>query len=471
VRRIFLAALAALALAAPAAAFTPTDPLAGRQWYLAYDRAFELWAEPPVLAPVKVAVIDSGIDPGHPEFAGKVVASKSFVGGGVTDVDGHGTFVAGEIAAALDNGEGIAGIAFSAQLLIAKVVRPDGTIAPEDEAQAIRWAVAHGARVINLSVGGLRDPADLQRDTYSAAEENAIEYAASKGVVVVAAVGNADEAPSAPWPYASYPAALPHVIGVAALTQSGSVPVFSNRDAVFDDLAAPGVGILSTFPRALTAQRPACADQGYSDCGPQEYVDAEGTSFAAPQVSAAAALLFASRPELTREQVAFLLEHTAVDVGAPGRDSLSGWGRLDVTAALEALSGPLPPRDHYEANDDAGGRAATIFGRTKEIDATVDFWDDPVDVYRIKLQAGQYVSADLRGPAGTNTNLVLWKPGTERVEGRSAAQLAQRATASLRTGANQHLLYRARAGGWYYLEVKLATPGFGAYTLRFSKSP
>jgi len=123
------------------------------------------------------------------------------------------------------------------------------------------------------------------------------------------------------------------------------------------------------------------------------------------------------------------------------------------------------------SGDDAGDRAATIFGRTKEIDATVDFWDDPVDVYRIKLRSGQYVSADLRGPAGTNTNLVLWKPGTERVEGRSAAQLAQRATASLQAGANQHVLYRARAGGWYYLEVKLATPGFGSYTLRFSKSP
>lgn len=469
-RRVFLAALAALALAAPAGAFTPTDPLAGRQWYLGFDRAFDAWAEPPILPPVRVAVIDSGIDPGHPEFAGKVVASKSFVGGGVNDVDGHGTFVAGEIAAALDNGEGIAGIAFPAQLLIAKVVRADGSITPDAEAQAIRWAIAQGARVINLSVGGLRDPADPRRDTYSAVEQDAIEYAASKGVVVVAAVGNSDEAPSEPWPYASYPAALPHVIGVAALAQDGSVPLFSNRDAVFVDLAAPGVGIFSTFPRALTAERPGCVDQGYSDCGPSEYANPEGTSFAAPQVSAAAALLIASRPELTRDQVAFLLEHSAVDVGPSGRDSASGWGRLDVTAALEALSGPLPAPDRYEANDDAGTRAATLYGRTREIAATVDFWDDPVDVYRVKLRRGQYLAAALRGPAGTNTNLVLWKPGTEQVEGRSAAELAQRATASLRAGANQHVLYRARADGWYYLEVKLVTPGFGPYMLSFSKS-
>ena len=89
---------------------------------------------------------------------GRIAAPQSFVGGGITDRQGHGTFVAGLIAAAADNGEGIAGIAFPAQLLIAKVVRSDGTISPEAEAKAIRWAADNGARVINLSLGGLRDP-------------------------------------------------------------------------------------------------------------------------------------------------------------------------------------------------------------------------------------------------------------------------------------------------------------------------
>ncbi len=121
------------------------------------------------------------------------------------------------IAAAADNGEGIAGIAFPAELLVAKVVRPDGTISPEAEAKAIRWAADNGARVINLSLGGLRDPIHRDRDTFSEVEARAISYAYSKGAVLVAAVGNGDEAPKSPWPYASYPAALPHVLGVSAL--------------------------------------------------------------------------------------------------------------------------------------------------------------------------------------------------------------------------------------------------------------
>jgi subtilisin family serine protease len=427
-----------------------------------------------------VAVIDSGIDAGHPEFAGKIAAARSFVGApsDVTDREGHGTFVAGEIAAIANNGVGIAGIAFPAQLVVAKVVGSDGTIAPEVEAKAIRWAVAQGARVINLSLGGLRDPLDPRRDTYSSLEARAVEYATSRGVVVVAAVGNGDEAPRTPWLYASYPAALPHVLGVSALGQDGSIPLFSNRDAIYNDLAAPGAAILSTFPRALTATRPSCPDQGYSDCGSQDYREAEGTSFAAPQVAAAAALVLSVAPQLTADQVTALIEHSAVDMTAstgcprclPWRDPLSGWGRLDVAAALQALNSPLPVPDRYEANDDAGAAAWTLYGDSRQISATLDYWDDQIDVYRIWVRAGERITATLHGPASTDTNLVLWKPGTKRVEGLSLKLQSQRATQSAGQGPNEHLGYRAGAAGWYYLEVKLSTPAFGAYTLRYTKS-
>jgi hypothetical protein len=142
-RALLAAAVAALAGAQVAAAFTPTDPLAPRQWFLASDRAFDAWAEQPALQPIKVAVIDSGIDGGHPEFQGRIAGAKSFVGGSpLTDEQGHGTFIAGEIAAGLNNGQGIAGIAFTSQLLIAKVVRSDGSISLDAEAQGIRWASA-----------------------------------------------------------------------------------------------------------------------------------------------------------------------------------------------------------------------------------------------------------------------------------------------------------------------------------------
>jgi subtilisin family serine protease len=475
-----LAALfaAALVAAAPAAAFTPADPLAAKQWYLTDDHAFDAWATPPPdLVPVRVAIVDSGVDGTLPDFAGRIAESKSFVGGSpLVDTEGHGTFVAGEIAANLDT-QGITGIAYTSQLLIAKVVKPDGTIPLEAEAAAIRWAADQGARVINLSLGGVRDPVHRERDTYSPAEAAAVAYAYGRGALLVAAVGNADEAFAQPWPYASYPAALPHVIGVSALTRSGNVPDFSNRDAVYNDISAPGQGIFSTFPLAMTAQRPGCVDQGYSDCGTDEYRNPEGTSFAAPQVSAAAAVLFAVNPQLTNSQVAYGLEHTADDVNAAtgcprcalGRDPLSGWGRLDVAKAVEALVGPLPPPDRYETNDDAGTQARTMWGKQIKIDATVDYYDDQIDVYRVALSGGEKVDAKLVGGwAGANVSLVLWKPGTRRVEDLRAQKL--RVAQSMAPGSTQRVTFTAPGRGWYYVEVKVTAPGSGPYSLTLSKT-
>jgi serine protease len=479
VRRVLVAALvvAALAVPAAAAAFVTNDPLAPEQWYLVQDRAFDSWLQPPVLAPVKVAVVDSGIDGGHPEFAGRIALAKSFVGGSaLTDEQGHGTFVAGEIAAAMNNGVGIAGIAFPAQLLIAKVVDKDGTISLENESAAIHWAVDHGARVINLSLGGLRDPGEPSNDTYSPLEAAAVSYAVSKGVVVVAAVGNSDQAPATPWNYASYPAALPHVIGVAALAQDGSVPLFSDRDPVYVDLAAPGAGVLSTFPRALTAARPECTDQGYADCAGDEYSGGEGTSFAAPQVSAAAALLIASDPALTSDQVSTLLERSAVDMTptdgchacAIGRDPLTGWGRLDITGALEALAaGPLPTADVREPNDGPGAGASTVWGSAATIEATTDWWDDRIDVYRVYVRAGQRIDASVLGPSAPGANLVLWRPGTADVVGTSQRVLAMRAAVAGPAGT---LVFRSRVNGWYYLEVSARRTASGPYTLDIAKS-
>jgi len=454
-------------------AYAPTDPLAARQWYLAQTRAFDAWAEPPPLAPVLVGVIDSGIDADHPEFAGRrIVAARSFVGGSArTDGIGHGTFVAGIIAAGTNNGIGIAGMAPSAGLIVAKVVRPDRSISVEAEAKAIHWAVDAGARVINFSLGGLRDPRNPERDTYSPLEAAAIDYAYRRGAVLVAAVGNADGAPSRPWPFASYPAALPHVIGVSALARDGSVPSFSDRDKILNDIAAPGDDIFSTLPRALTAARPACVNQGYSDCGPDEYRHAQGTSFAAPQVTAAAAVLRAARPDLRAGQVMNLLTRSATDVGPPLRDALTGWGRLDVTAALAAAeSYPLPPADAYETNDDAGGRSRRLWGRRRVIVATVDYWDDQTDVYQVRLRPGERLVLSLRGPTGSK--LILWQPGTERVEGFSIDLQRRRIVQSRSHRAAERLAYRAPVGGegWYFVQVKLQEPGSGPYRLEFSKS-
>jgi hypothetical protein len=463
------AAAAALVASAQAAlAFDNTEPLAAKQWYLTADRSWDYWAEPPQLAPVKVAVVDSGIDYSHPEFAGRIAGGRSFVPGTWKhDSDGHGTFVAGEIAADPTNALGIAGIAFNAKLLIAKVVKPDGSVSLEGEVNAIRWAAEQGARVINLSLGGVRDPIDPGLDTYSPLEQAAVQYAYAKGAVVIAAVGNGPESPATPWRYADYPAALPHVIGVSAIRVDGSVPLYSNRDAAYVDLAAPGDNILSTIPRNLVdTERLACIGNPYSNCGPLEFRRAIGTSFAAPQVSAAAALLLGQDPSLRPDDVAWILERSAADVSAAsgcslcpaGRDSYTGWGRLDVQAALTMLDAgkamPLP--DKYEPNDNAGPWAHA-FGPPRKIEATLDYWDDQRDVYKITLDKGQRLFARLSPSVAGSTSLVLWRPGTETVDGLRVP-LADEAARARAVGTQQWLGFPVPVTGVYYLELKQIKP-------------
>ena len=461
-------------------AFTPTDPLVPKQWYLPYSGFYTPWITLPRFEQIPVAVIDSGVDAGHPDLAGRILGAKSFVGGpaciphSCTDNLGHGTFVAGLIGAQFNNGIGIAGLAPSAQLLIAKVVTKNRSIPVEAEARAIRWAVDNGARVINMSLGGIRDPLDPDRDTFSRLEADAVAYAIANGVIVVAAVGNSDQAPTSPWKYASYPAALPHVLGVSALTDAGAVPSFSNRDPIYNDIAAPGLDILSILPRPLTARFPSCTEQGYSSCGPEEYREAQGTSFAAPQVSAAAAVLLSLHPTLRPEQVTKILESTATDLDIDtcegcfqGRDSYSGWGRLNVPAAIAALTTP-PGRDFYETNDDLGPHAYPVSGYNRRLRARVDFWDDQDDVYAIHLNRNQPVYVGLTGSdRSVDLSLAVWRPQARSIE--RVADFRYRVRTSARPGARQYLSYRPRLGGTYYVQVRISSPGATRYRLAIVK--
>jgi thermitase len=474
-----VAAAAALVAASSAAAFTPTNTYYAKQWYLGKDRAFDAWPTPPAFQqPVKVGVIDSGVDCSAPDLKGQIAQSKSFVDGNpCIDTQGHGTIVAGEIAGALNSG-GVVGLAYSSQLLVAKVVANDGTIPLKAEAAGIVWAVNKGARVINLSFGAVRDPLAPNLDTFSKVEAQAVAYAVSRGAVVVAAVGNSDEAYATPWPFASWPSALPHVIGVAALSRTGNVPSFSDQDPRFVDLAAPGVDMFSTFPKSLTSKQQNCAPQGYTDCASGDYRRPEGTSFAAPQVSAAAAVLLGLNPALTRSQVAVILERHADDVNAAsgcplcpvGRDKYSGWGSLDVEKAVDAVNSgaPLPLSDRWEPNDDVA-QAHKLWGRTPAVAATIGYWDDPVDIYRVKLDRGQRVQAHMAAQWNRAAVAVtLWRPGTKTVFKGQRAKW--RVAQSAHAGRTETLAYRARQAGWYYVELKVARPGAGRYSLRLTKS-
>jgi subtilisin family serine protease len=469
-----VAAAAALVAATSAAAFTPTNTYFQKQWYLGQDHAFDAWTAPPPLQPVKVGIVDSGVDCSLPDLQGQIAASKTFVGGSpCMDSEGHGTIVAGEIAGDLDKA-GVVGLAYSSQLLVAKVVAPDGTIPLQAEAAGIRWVVDQGAQVVNLSFGAVRDPANPALDAYSKLEAQAVAYAVSKGAVVVAAVGNSDEAYTTPWEYASWPAALPHVIGVAALSQSGNVPSFSDRDPTFVDVAAPGVDIFSTFPKQLTSQQQGCMPQGYTDCATGDYRQPEGTSFAAPQVSAAAAILLGLRPSLTNSQVSTIIERSADDVdaasGCPGcpvgRDEFSGWGSLDVKQAVAALSSPLPPADRLEPNDSVS-QAKALWGRKAAVIATLDYWDDPIDFYRVKLARGQRLHAVVQARwAGAAVGLTLWRPGTSRSLAQEPPRVAKKASPAKRG----RLSYRAPRAGWYYVQLQVRSPGSGRYALTLAKS-
>jgi hypothetical protein len=299
----------------------------------------------------------------------------------------------------------------------------------------------------------------------------------TKGVVVVAAVGNGTESPSIPWVYADYPAALPHVLGVSALRQNGSVPDYSNRDPVYVDVAAPGDSIVSTVPRNLVdATQPECAGTAYSTCGPSEFRDAIGTSFAAPQVSAAAALLLGQDPHLTPDQVVWLLERSARDVNsstgcgkcAPGRDSLTGWGRLDVQAALTMLRNgtQLPKPDFGEPNDGAG-EDARAFGPPRTIAASIDFWDDPIDVYALQLQQGRRLFVRLSPSNASAVSVLLWKPETQHVDGPDVDPANKLASAVTVSG-QKRLAVVVPASGTYYLEVKFVPPARARVTYTLS---
>ena len=279
--------LAALAAAAPAAAFAPADPLAPKQWYLAGR---------PRVRRVGDAADDARAGEGRDRRLGHRLLAARLRGPhrrraelrrrqpAASTPRATARSSPGIIAANLDT-QGIVGIAYTAQLLIAKVVKPDGTIPLEAEAAAIRWAADQGARVINLSLGGVRDPVHPNRDTYSPLEASAVAYAYAKGALLVAAVGNGDEAFSAAVAVRELPGRA------AARRRRQRADALGQRAGLLEPRRGlqrhlrSGLGHLLDVPAGdHRATADAALDQGYSDCGTDDYRNPEGTSFAAPQV-------------------------------------------------------------------------------------------------------------------------------------------------------------------------------------------
>lgn len=286
----------------------PNDDLYERyQWNLRRIHAPEGWRLTTGSPSVVVAVLDTGVSLTHPELAGKIVPGYDFVNEDPTPEDDHGngTHIAGIIAAETNNRTGIAGIAWSARIMPVKVLDAMARGDPEVAAQGVVWAVDHGAHVINLGLAG-RAP--------SAALDEAIDYAVSRGVVVVAPVGSDGDSQS------SYPAANPRVIAVGA-TDRLDRRLASSDTGSYISVSAPGEQIASTF-------RP--------PGGPDTYAVAGSTAQASAHVAGLVALMLALNPTLTPAAVRALIEATADDVGPPGRDAETGAGRINVYRALVA---------------------------------------------------------------------------------------------------------------------------------------
>lgn len=269
--------------------------------YLSAVQAPAAWDVTHGSAAVRIAVIDSGVDVTHPDLAGKVVGTYNAVDAGtdVTDTDGHGTAVAGIAAAATNDASGIAGSGYDSSLLAVKVEDPAGEIWSDAVASGIMWAADHSAGVINLSLGS---------PDYDVLTADAVTYARSHGVVVVAAAGN--EGTSTPF----YPAALPGVVAVGATSTNGSTRTSWSSFGPWVDVAAPGAGVLG-------------------DSVGGGMVAGDGTSFAAPLVAGEAALLRARQPASSEAQVAAAL------TAGTGSDSLGfAHGLVNFRTALAHMS-------------------------------------------------------------------------------------------------------------------------------------
>lgn len=293
----------------PVATPFATDPYLSSQWHLGTIGATAASAVTRGSPAVTIAIIDTGIDYTHPDLAGKVILGPDLGSGDndPKDTHGHGTHVAGIAAATGDNGIGVSGVCPGCSLLAVKVF-PDGSGTAWDYlvAQGIVWAVDSGATVINLSLGG---------PDQSAVTRNAVDYAWSRGAIVIGAAGNGGTASP------SYPAGYENAVGIVATTAADARASYSNYGS-WADLAAPGSGILSTVPGG-----------GYASWS--------GTSMAAPVASGAAGLAFSALGG-GAAAVRAALEAGVADLGTPGRDDQYGWGRIDLARLLGAQAPPTP---------------------------------------------------------------------------------------------------------------------------------
>ncbi|MFH0943227.1 MAG: S8 family serine peptidase [Candidatus Beckwithbacteria bacterium] len=317
------------------ALFTPNDIFFDRQWGLENIgqtiNSIVGMVDADIDAPtawdttqngVKVAILDCGINENHPDLAGKVVDRKDFTNSasGTNDVYGHGTHVAGIVAAVTNNNDGVAGVCPGCSLLNGKVLNDSGSGAYSWIASGITWAADNGAKVINLSLGGSATSATL---------ENAVNYAWNKGVVVVAAAGNSNDSSY------TYPAAYTNSMAVAATDNQDKRAYFSSYGWQWVDVAAPGVFVYSTWKNSSSHYDPQ-PECDLTVC----YKYASGTSMSTPIVAGVAGLVWTSNYNQSAASVRARIESTADKISGTG----TYWsaGRVNAANAVLLSTSPSP---------------------------------------------------------------------------------------------------------------------------------
>ena len=284
-----------------APAFIPNDADYGYEWHLQTINAPTAW-NTSIGTGVTVAILDSGIDPTHPDLVGQLVPGWNFYdnNSNTADVYGHGTLVAGVVAAKGNNSIGVAGVAWGAKLMPVRVTDTSGIGTLSAFANGLTYAADHGARIANLSF-----PVQSSSSTQAAAQ-----YFVNKGGIVFNSAGN----------YATLDSTPPSN-SLVSVSATGSTDIIASWSSYgpYVDLSAPGVGIWTTS-----------LGGGYSGVS--------GTSFSSPLSAGVAALMMSVNPSLAPSQIVSLLESSAVDLGAAGYDYDYGYGRVNAAAAVVAAA-------------------------------------------------------------------------------------------------------------------------------------
>lgn len=328
----------------------PSDPLLGLQWSLEQIKATLAWGMTVTGAQgsdaVAIAYIDDGVSHSHPDLAGKLLPGYNALDESTNDdadpgeYNDHGTFGAAVAAGMTDNGKGIAGVAWRAKIIPVKIFYPDGSTSEFHQMKGLVWAVDNGARVVNMSLGSCtRDGFRVDCGDGSEMGAEVARYAyLVKGAVVVAAAGNE-------WTdLRSYPAAYPHVIGVAATGWNGKAEAYTNYGDYIDVAAPGGSGAVSCdvakdILSATSHPGNACPAFGTS---PDHYATKAGTSFASPVVAGLAAVLFGQNPARTNDEVVAIIRGTADQLGAAPWNGIYGYGRVNMYRALTATATGQP---------------------------------------------------------------------------------------------------------------------------------